>query len=614
MPLAEHGRTERHHFAVEGLGAPAVIGQGRREPRHGDAAGEHRGGRHGSTVARNRSIGVTARFTHSTRTAHKVDVVKPIRKFTVRAVVPGSLSALEELAGNLRWSWHEPTRRLFEHIDPELWRTCERDPIAFLGEVDPGAARRRWRQTAATSSGPSVSVRDCASTCRSRAGTSRSALGRRRTIAYFSPEFGIAAALPQYSGGLGILAGDHLKAASDLGVPIIGVGLFYRAGYFSQSISPDGWQQETLPRARPRRPAALGAAQPRRHARADHARAARRRAPARADLAGVAVGRITLLLLDTDIPENTDELRTVTDRLYGGGGEHRLLQELLLGIGGVRAVRAFTALSGTPAPEVFHTNEGHAGFLGLERIATYIGEGLTFAEALQLVRAGTVFTTHTPVPAGIDRFERGLVERYFTSSTAARRRAGRRARPRRRARRRPGDERVQHGGHGPAARAARQRRLEAARRGQPAHVRRALARVRRRRGADHLGHQRRARADLDRRGPARRSPNRRSARATPTHADWRIPARQRRRALERARPHARCSSSMTPAAASPRPGASRTRAPRRPGGISNVLDPDVLTIGFARRVPTYKRLTLMLHDPERLRSILLRTPSGRCRS
>ncbi len=225
-----------------------------------------------------------------------------------------------------------------------------------------------------------------------------------KSIGYFSPEFGIAAALPQYSGGLGILAGDHLKSASDLGVPIIAAGLFYRAGYFRQAISREGWQQESYPVLDPdglplsvlRHPDGTAAlvtlSLP--DGKALTARVWR-----------VAVGRITLLLLDTDIPENEDALRSVTDRLYGGGGEHRLLQELLLGVGGVRAIKLYSQLSGAPFPEVFHTNEGHAGFLGLERISDLIGGGLTFAEALQVVRAGTVFTTHTPVPAGIDRFD-----------------------------------------------------------------------------------------------------------------------------------------------------------------------------------------------------------------
>src|SRR5690606_31158041 len=213
-------------------------------------------------------------------------------------------------------------------------------------------------------------------------------------------------------GGLGILAGDHLKSASDLGVPILGVGLFYRAGYFRQSIARDGWQRESYPVQDPDglplrvlrdpdgSPAHVVLALPEGRSLA-------------ARIWVLQVGRVPLLLLDTDIQENVEELRGVTDRLYGGGGEHRLLQELLLGIGGTRAVKRYCALAGIAAPEVFHSNEGHAGFLGLERAADLIGEGLTFDEALQVVRAGTVFTTHTPVPAGIDRFPAELIERYF---------------------------------------------------------------------------------------------------------------------------------------------------------------------------------------------------------
>ncbi|HEX6366949.1 MAG TPA: DUF3417 domain-containing protein, partial [Agromyces sp.] len=172
--------------------------------------------------------------------------MKPIRKFTVRPVVPGSPSALEELAGNLRWSWHEPTKRLFEHIDPTLWRGTGRDPVAFLGKIEPA----RLDELAADDGYVEWAERERAG-LREYLSEPRwfQSLGARtpRTVAYFSPEFGITAALPQYSGGLGILAGDHLKAASDLGVPLIGVGLFYKAGYFSQSISADGWQQERYP-------------------------------------------------------------------------------------------------------------------------------------------------------------------------------------------------------------------------------------------------------------------------------------------------------------------------------------------------------------------------------
>ena len=231
-------------------------------------------------------------------------------------------------------------------------------------------------------------------------------------IAYFSPEYGITAALPQYSGGLGILAGDHLKSASDLGVPLIGVGLLYRHGYFTQSLSAEGWQAERYPASDPAGlPIALL-----RDATGAPARVTVG-LPGGTQLAAqiwvADVGRIPLLLLDSYTEDNDPLLREVTDRLYGGASDHRLRQELLLGIGGVRAVRLYAAITGHPQPEVFHTNEGHAGFLGIERIREYLAAGASFAEAVELTRAGTVFTTHTPVPAGIDRFDKALIESQF---------------------------------------------------------------------------------------------------------------------------------------------------------------------------------------------------------
>ena len=231
-------------------------------------------------------------------------------------------------------------------------------------------------------------------------------------VAYFSPEYGITAALPQYSGGLGILAGDHLKSASDLGVPLIGVGLLYRHGYFTQSLSADGWQAERYPSDDPNGQSLelLRDAEGLPVHVAVSLTAGRQLA---AQVWVAQVGRIPLLLLDSYVEENEPDLHEVTDRLYGGGSEHRLRQELLLGIGGMRAVRAFCALTGHPSPEVFHTNEGHAGFLGLERIREYAERGLSFDEAIEVCRAGTVFTTHTPVPADIDRFPRQQIRQHF---------------------------------------------------------------------------------------------------------------------------------------------------------------------------------------------------------
>ena len=345
--------------------------------------------------------------------------MRAIRRFTIRAALPEQLASLRELMLNLRWSWHAPTRALFASIDPAGREELGRDPTSLLGEVPPG-------RLAGLAADPDFCVRlDAAS-----ADLHEYLSGPRwyqvdaavaeagpAAIAYFSPEYGIDVTLPQYSGGLGILAGDHLKAASDLGVPLIGVGLLYRHGYFTQSLSPEGWQLERYPAGDPNGlPLTLlrdadGAPVTVTVGLADGAALA-------AHIWVAQVGRVPLLLLDSYVEDNDPALREVTDRLYGGGSDHRLRQELLLGIGGVRAVRAFCTLTGHPQPEVFHTNEGHAGFLGLERIREYAQAGIGFDEAIELCRAGTVFTTHTPVPAGIDRFPRGLVERQFSGASA----------------------------------------------------------------------------------------------------------------------------------------------------------------------------------------------------
>ena len=339
--------------------------------------------------------------------------MKAIRRFTVHVTLPEPLAALLGLMLNLRWSWHAPTAELFASIDPDAWQAAGGDPIAMLSAVAPErmAALAADADFLARLHEAEQGLRDYMSVPRWYADAGLTGDGPS-AVAYFSPEYGITAALPQYSGGLGILAGDHLKSASDLGVPLIGVGLLYRHGYFTQSLSADGWQAERYPSDDPN-------GQPLELLR-DAAGSAVHVAvslPAGRQLAAqvwvAQVGRIPLLLLDSYVEENEPDLHEVTDRLYGGGSDHRLRQELLLGIGGMRAVRAFCALTGHPSPEVFHTNEGHAGFLGLERIREYAERGLSFDEAIEVCRAGTVFTTHTPVPAGIDRFGRELVRQHF---------------------------------------------------------------------------------------------------------------------------------------------------------------------------------------------------------
>ena len=327
--------------------------------------------------------------------------MKALQSFTVRPHLPNQLADLGALAVNLRWSWDRRTRDLFTWIDPERWDEVIHDPVRLLAAT----GRDRLQELAADATflaAVSAAKRELDAYLQEPRWFQQISNGHISHIGYFSPEFGISEALPQYSGGLGVLAGDHLKAASDLGVPIVGIGLFYRHGYFRQALSVDGWQQERYPDLDP-----FGLAV--------------RLVPnvtVQVDLAGILttaqlwradVGRVPLYLLDTDLDANPDEVRNVTDRLYGGDTEHRLRQEILLGVGGVRALRAL----GVDC-QVFHTNEGHAGFLGLERIRQLISEDrLSYAEATEVARAGCLFTTHTPVPAGIDRFPRELMERYF---------------------------------------------------------------------------------------------------------------------------------------------------------------------------------------------------------
>lgn len=326
--------------------------------------------------------------------------MKASHVFNVGSKLPELLAPLNEIVGNLRWSWHVPSAELFRWIDPELWESTKRNPAALMDRV------------------PMARIAELASDPRFVEQLNKVAadLGRHRSssgyfqikyphenlqVAYFSPEFGITEALPQYSGGLGVLAGDHLKSASSLGIPIVGVGLYYRDGYFSQSLRSDGWQHETY--AHDPDTDRLVSSDP------SH----RFELPIGNDSLTVAiriatVGRITLLLLDTDLEINEVPLRNVSDRLYGGDRTHRLLQEILLGIGGVRALDVLGVRA-----DVFHMNEGHAGFLTLERIRKFRASGLNIQEAIEATRATTMFTTHTPVPAGIDRFDRGLIETYL---------------------------------------------------------------------------------------------------------------------------------------------------------------------------------------------------------
>jgi glycogen phosphorylase len=328
--------------------------------------------------------------------------MKAVQTFTVVSKLPSSLEPLREVAMNLGWSDDERAQDLFRRLDREGWEYEGRDPALMLATGSQDNLDRLADDAAFTSLAATVhdELRRTLDEPRWFQHRPQSPL---ESVAYFSPEFGIAAALPQYSGGLGVLAGDHLKAANDLGIPLVGIGLFYRHGYFRQELDVRGWQMERFPRLDP-------------HAMAlsevEDATVVVELAgvPVHARLWRAQVGRIQLYLLDTDIDENDDYHRLVCDRLYGGGPEERIRQEIVLGVGGVRALEALGRL-----PQVFHMNEGHAGFLALERIRRFmLDDGLSFGEARAAARPGAIFTTHTPVPAGIDRFPRSLMEKYFT--------------------------------------------------------------------------------------------------------------------------------------------------------------------------------------------------------
>ncbi len=335
-------------------------------------------------------------------------MTRPIFTFSVSPALPEELTVLKELAYNMLWTWDHELLELFMRLDPDLWEDTHHNPVEMLGRI------KQEKLTAAARDDAFIAQMERA-TERFREYIHAPSTWYRRVhngegapaIAYFSAEYGIAGCLPIYSGGLGVLAGDHLKSASDLGIPLIGVGLLYQKGYFRQYLNADGWQQEmypendffTLPlhleKNSDGRALTVAVDFPERQVHAQIWR--------------VQVGRIPLYLLDTNISANSPQDQDITDELYGGDRETRIKQEILLGIGGCRALAALGI-----KPLVYHMNEGHSAFLALERCRRLMADqGLTFPEAREATIAGTVFTTHTPVIAGNDYFSPALVEKYL---------------------------------------------------------------------------------------------------------------------------------------------------------------------------------------------------------
>ncbi|SDF18228.1 alpha-glucan family phosphorylase [Desulfovibrio legallii] len=333
-----------------------------------------------------------------------------LRPIMAVAEVPEALTRLRDLARNLWWCWHDKAKALFMSLNPALWENC-RNPLKMLEEATP----ERFKELCANKEYMDLYTEVAAAFDAYMAEPLRSPdpnITPERPVVYFSTEFGLNESIPIYSGGLGVLSGDHLKSASDMALPLVGVGLLFKNGYFTQALDANGRQVAQYPVNNfAQLPITLvqdSAGEP---------LYVHLELPGRILFARVwkmQVGRVTLYLMDTDTRRNTDEDRHITDRLYEANREVRLLQEMVLGMGGMRLMRALSIL-----PGVYHMNEGHSAFMALERLRDNMASGMSFAEALERVRSNTLFTTHTPVPAGNEAFSLELMQRYFGGLAAS---------------------------------------------------------------------------------------------------------------------------------------------------------------------------------------------------
>ena len=338
-------------------------------------------------------------------------MVQPVAQVKVAPKLPPELGRLHELTYNLRWAWDHEAISLFRRLDPDLWEETHHNPEWMLGRMN----QNRLNALVQDSSFMAHYARACRSFDEYM--TSEDTwfanhygdMKKKPVIAYFSMEFGLTECLQNYSGGLGVLSGDHLKSASDMDIPLVGVGILYQEGYFQQYLNADGWQQESYPlNDYVNLPVALQTDALGEPIRISVPLPGRELC---AQIWKVQVGRVALYLLDTNIDENAlEEDRNLTDRLYGGDRRTRIRQEILMGIGGIRALRAL----GIEA-DIYHMNEGHSAFLLLERIRSFMHDnGLTFDQAKALTAASSVFTIHTPVSAGLERFDFDLIDEHFT--------------------------------------------------------------------------------------------------------------------------------------------------------------------------------------------------------
>src|ERR1700704_5695617 len=342
-----------------------------------------------------------------TEAAAQVGTVVSEARTLARFIAPAQ-ERLWALARNLWWCWDQDTSSLFRDLDPVRWRQLNHNPVALLSEIPLALMESRAKELVLHGRINYAYRRQREYLEADRTwGARHAGVLRPRPVAYFSAEFGLHESIPIYSGGLGVLAGDHIKSASDLGIPLVGIGLFYGQGYFRQRLDKNGWQQEeylqTNVTQMPMEPAIGLRGLP------VTVQIETRSGAIRAKVWRMKVGRCDLLLLDSNVEGNAPEDRELTSRLYGGDGRVRIRQELLLGVGGFRALRAMGV-----TPGVLHMNEGHSGFAVLEAIRSrMIDEGVSFDEAVPRVSREVVFTTHTPVPAGHDRFDSGLMEEHL---------------------------------------------------------------------------------------------------------------------------------------------------------------------------------------------------------
>jgi len=521
--------------------------------------------------------------------------IRPLKEFLVRPALPPELVRLSELAHNVLWSWDAAIRSVFRRLDPKLWTASGHNPVLMLGEV----AQETLRKAAADPRYIALYRRACE---RYDDYMRRENISEKMQVAYFSMEYGLVSCMPIYSGGLGLLSGDHLKAASDAGIPLVGVGILYQKGYLKQSLNPDGWQTErypdndfyTLP------------VSPVRDAEGKELRVTIKLPGGRVFIKvwQKNVGKVKLYLLDTNVAENAlPEHRNITDQLYGGDIHKRIQQEIVLGIGGLRALRALGI-----RPSVYHMNDGHSAFLAVERIRLLMKEyGLSFDEALAASRANNVFTTHTLVPAGIDLFDPNLMYEYFHDYC---REAGI-----------PFDQLLALG-RGGTTDPHRQFSMAIAAINTSSY-RNAVSRLHRRVSQEmwqelwpqlpiwevpiasvtngvHL--QTWLNSDLAALYDQYLQPDWRERPLDPKTWEliddipsselWEVHRRRKRRLVSFVRARVRA------AALERRASATEIRR------LSEVLDPDALTIGFARRFATYKRATLFKRDIERLTKIL----------